>query len=520
MDRRPAGGGLARAATASSRSSASKSKERLRRIEHEVFSVLKAVFLGGRGLPGHAPRRRELGAAAARPARRAKRGRRRRARSSTGCWTTTTSSWASCATRFGPDGRPHARLDETALGVFTDPTLLPVVFPGLMEEIETHLAPAPRATSAIIDIDYCNNAQAIHHLEPIDDVVIREWGADGKLQGVDAAARPLRQGRLHRSKPQRHPAAARRSTTGCSSAAATSQNSHAYRETRALFNRFPQARAASTPTSPTSRTSSTASSTCRATTRSRCTTRTRPGLRGPLRRLLARALLVPRSRRTLRAALARGLRPDLLQHLGRPGRGHPARLLLRPDRARAPDRPGGGPRASSSALVTTWEDRVGVSPRADVRRSARAGGSSTRYVPQRVAQRPLPRGRRRPSEVPGGPAAASRRSRAGSRSRVIARHRRVGDAEALLGAPARPHRHLRTLAEPRRSPSPRSCAIPLTLPDGRRMLPLPLRDRGRRRRASRRWSTGEERFVRGAARARRGARHRRSAERPDPARRA
>jgi hypothetical protein len=40
----------------------------------------------------------------------------------------------------------------------------------------------PRATTgSLVDIDYCNNASAIYQLEPIDDIVIREWGADGSL---------------------------------------------------------------------------------------------------------------------------------------------------------------------------------------------------------------------------------------------------------------------------------------------------------------------------------------------------
>ena len=56
------------------------------------------------------------------------------------------------------------------------PRSLPVVFPGLMEEVEAHLQPQP-SDHRIVDIDYCNNASAIYHLEPIDDIVIREWGA-------------------------------------------------------------------------------------------------------------------------------------------------------------------------------------------------------------------------------------------------------------------------------------------------------------------------------------------------------
>ncbi len=81
--------------------------------------------------------------------------------------------------RLRPDGTPD-RVHESATGVFTDPALLPVVFPGLLEEVEGHIAPAAD-DDRIIDIDYCNNASAIYHLEPIDDIVVREWGPDGSL---------------------------------------------------------------------------------------------------------------------------------------------------------------------------------------------------------------------------------------------------------------------------------------------------------------------------------------------------
>ena len=30
-------------------------------------------------------------------------------------------------------------------------------------------------------IDYCNNASSIYHIEPIDDIVIREWDAGANL---------------------------------------------------------------------------------------------------------------------------------------------------------------------------------------------------------------------------------------------------------------------------------------------------------------------------------------------------
>ena len=138
--------------------------------------------------------------------------------------------------RVSPDGSLD-RLEETATGVFNDMTLLPVVFPGVLEEVETHLVPQP-GDDRIIDIDYCNNASAIYHVEPIDDVVIREWGEDGKIQGATillgrfargafaqrATKIPLLKEKLDWLLQQSH----------------AIPNSHAWREIRAAFNRFPK----------------------------------------------------------------------------------------------------------------------------------------------------------------------------------------------------------------------------------------------------------------------------------------
>src|SRR5262245_20404711 len=149
-------------------------RDRLRRIEHQVFSVLKAVFLGvedfpsmRRGIAELAPRLRDrTGGSKDADAARAFLD-----------WLLADNYVMLGVERytFGPDGQPHAD-QTTALGVFKDPALLPVVFPGLMESQRAQLRPAAE-DERVIDVDYCPNAQAIHHLEPIDDVVIREWGA-------------------------------------------------------------------------------------------------------------------------------------------------------------------------------------------------------------------------------------------------------------------------------------------------------------------------------------------------------
>ena len=74
-------------------------------------------------------------------------------------------------------------MDETANGAFTDPTLLPVVFPGVVEHVESHLNPQP-GDDRILDLDFCASASAIYHLEPIEDLTVREWDEDGKLKGL------------------------------------------------------------------------------------------------------------------------------------------------------------------------------------------------------------------------------------------------------------------------------------------------------------------------------------------------
>jgi glutamate dehydrogenase len=210
-------------------------KDRLRRIEHQVFSVLKNVFLA---VEDHPSMVRTLADLTSRlRSRRRKPGEAEAARAFLE-WLLADNYVVMGTLRyqFGADGQPHE--DQTsALGVFKDPALLPVVFPGLMEVEQTQLRPAD-ADERIIDIDYCSNAQAIHHLEPIDDIVIREWKEDGSI-----AAATLLLGRLAKgafaAKPQDVPLLKEKLAWLLERSGAAS-NSHAYRETRALFNHFPR----------------------------------------------------------------------------------------------------------------------------------------------------------------------------------------------------------------------------------------------------------------------------------------
>ncbi|MCM2255907.1 MAG: NAD-glutamate dehydrogenase [Vicinamibacteria bacterium] len=210
------------------------SKERLRRIEHEIHSVLKCVFLAvedfkqmRKGVLDLAPRLKGRHGDAMVPAAQE------------------FLRWlmddnyillGSAHYKIGTDGSPDL-VHESAAGVFTDPDLLPVVFPGLLEELEPHLVPAAD-DERIVEVDYCNHAQAIYHLEPIDDVVIREWNADGTLAGATLLLGRLAMGAFTEKSADIPLLKGKHDWLLESSGAA--QNSYAYREIRALFNRFPK----------------------------------------------------------------------------------------------------------------------------------------------------------------------------------------------------------------------------------------------------------------------------------------
>ena len=116
-------------------------------------------------------------------------------------------------------------------------TLVPVVFPGVIEELETHLVPRP-GDDRIIDIDYCNSAEAIYHVEPIDDVVIREWGEDGTIQGATILLGRFARGAFAQ-RADRIPLLKEKHDWLLQQSHAV-PNSHGWREMRAAFNRFPK----------------------------------------------------------------------------------------------------------------------------------------------------------------------------------------------------------------------------------------------------------------------------------------
>jgi NAD-specific glutamate dehydrogenase len=184
------------------------SPERLRHIEHEVYSVLKCVFTAVEDFEPMGAAVRELTASL----------RSRRGEPADVGAARAFLAWLGAGNyifmgtvryRSRPDGRLD-RTPESATGVFTDPGLLPVVFPGLVEEVEAHLQPAP-GDQRIVDIDYCNNASAIYHLEPIDDIVVREWAPDGSLAGATLLLGRLAMGAF----TQKASRCSGRSTSGC-----------------------------------------------------------------------------------------------------------------------------------------------------------------------------------------------------------------------------------------------------------------------------------------------------------------
>jgi len=211
------------------------SRDRLRRMEHEVFSVLKAVFLAVEDFEDIVRACRSLVG---------------RVRSRRGDETQLGSSRAflewlvednyvfmgTVSYRAGPDGRLE-RADETATGVFADPTLLPVVFPGVAEHVETHLAP-PEGDDRIVDVDFCANVSAIYHLEPIEDLTVREWGEDGRLAGVTLLLGRFSRGAFAQ-RASRIPLLREKHDWLLERSGAVPQ-SHVWREIRSTFNQLPK----------------------------------------------------------------------------------------------------------------------------------------------------------------------------------------------------------------------------------------------------------------------------------------
>src|SRR5581483_7883812 len=201
----------------------------------QVFSVLKTVFLAVEDFPDMVRTARDIG-----PRLRSRRGKPGEAETAKAFlnWLLDDNYVLLGALKYvpGQDGVPHPD-EDSALGAFTDPSLLPVVFPGLMEQEQAHIRPADD-DERIVDIDYSVEAHAIHHLEPLDDIVIREWAPDGTLASATLLLGRLAKGALA-AKPQEVPLLKEKLQWLLENSGAAS-NSHVFRETRALYNHFPR----------------------------------------------------------------------------------------------------------------------------------------------------------------------------------------------------------------------------------------------------------------------------------------
>jgi glutamate dehydrogenase len=216
------------------------SRERLRRIEHELHAVLKSVFLAVEDFPAMRRAVQDLGLAL-----RSRHGVQPDADSAKAFLTWLVDDNFVLLGTLGYQRAPRGGLEpawEASRGVFRDPNLLPVVFPGLMDRFDVYPAPAAD-DERVIDIDYCTGASAIHHLEPLDAFVIREWAADDTAGADTLKGATLLIGRLAKSalssRPQDIPLL-REKLTWLLEHSGVAARSHVHRATRAVFNQFPK----------------------------------------------------------------------------------------------------------------------------------------------------------------------------------------------------------------------------------------------------------------------------------------
>jgi len=208
------------------------SRDRLRRIEHQVHAVLKSVFLAVEDFPAM------LGAIQGLAQR--LRGVPRMIDGARAflSWLADDNFVVLGVLRY--QRAAHGALEpnwSAPLGVFRDRALLPVVFPGLMDRFAAYPSPAS-GDERIVEIEYSPNASAIHHLEPLDVLAVRDWGADGRVESATLVI-----GRLAKSafsvRPQEMPLL-RDKLQWLLDNCGTAAGSHLHRATRAVFNQFPK----------------------------------------------------------------------------------------------------------------------------------------------------------------------------------------------------------------------------------------------------------------------------------------
>jgi len=210
-------------------------KDRLREIELEIQAVLKAVFVS---VADFSAMKRSVTETAGRLRDRKADGTRQASAKAFLEWLLDENYILQGVARYMVT--PAGELDlksEVSLGVLTDPALLSVVFPDMVDEIESRLLPAPD-DDRIVVIDYGNHATAIHSLDPVDDIVVREWAEDGSLRAIT-----LLLGRFSMTalieRPTDIPLLREKQDYLLANCGGI-KNSHAWRETRAIFNRMPK----------------------------------------------------------------------------------------------------------------------------------------------------------------------------------------------------------------------------------------------------------------------------------------
>ena len=228
-------------------------------------------------------------------------------------------------------------------------------------------------------------------------------------------------------------------------------NSHAYRETRALFNHFPR-RELLYADAPSLKDDHRSHRLHVGRQRDRRHPPPGRGLRRRGHRVLRSALLA-QGRRGSEGGARRGVRTDLVQHLGRSRRDCAAALLLRRVDARASDRRRRGARHHRAGDLDLGGPRR-RHPRADRSARSRAGGcSSATCAPRRaaasIASRRSPKRCRTTS---GG----SRRSRRSSRPASAPTRSETATLKLYSRAAARADRNAAHAREPRRCRCARS----------------------------------------------------------------
>jgi glutamate dehydrogenase len=211
------------------------SPERLRRIEHQVFAVLKAVFLAVDDFGAMTAAVRDLASRV--ESRRGSLAEVLTARAFLG-WLLDNNYVFLGLAHYRSDGGAQLHADaESALGLFRDPALIPVVYSGLIER-QDRLIRRDDGDDRILSIDYSAGVSALHQLDPLDDIVIQEWTREGR-----PVATTWLVGRFSRNvfsaSAQEIPLLTEKLAWLLEHSGAA-RNSHAYRETRAIFNRFPK----------------------------------------------------------------------------------------------------------------------------------------------------------------------------------------------------------------------------------------------------------------------------------------